>query len=338
MTALKRTTTSASSQAAEVRAALTAVVGDDRVWSDISLAPHTTFRVGGNADWLVEARREGDLVDLLQVAHQFALPVTMLGGGSNVLVADEGVRGVVIRSRYASVFEVSPGIIRASAGASINGLVRWTIHRGLAGLEAWAGTPGTVGGAIHGNAHFQDQAIGDFVSDVGLIRWNGGESGSGIVRTPRAEMEFGYDRSRVQRTGELVAWAEFPVTRAPSGRLRAVARDSLRFRKRTQPLALPSAGCIFQNPDSASGTVPVDVPPTAGALIDGAGLKGHRIGGARVSETHANFIVTESGATARDVRALLHHVQTVVVERYGVTLRLEVVLLGRFDSEGMRTT
>ena len=328
MTALTRTARGASFRV-EVRAALAAVVGDDRVGSDVSLAPHTTFRVGGTADWLVEARKESDLVDLPSVARRFALPVTMLGGGSNVLVADEGVRGVVIRSMLASVVEVSPGIVRASAGVSINGLVRWTIHRGLAGLEAWAGTPGTVGGAIHGNAHFQDQAIGDFVSDVGLIRWRGGESGSGIVRTSRAEMEFGYDRSRVQRTGELVAWAEFPVTHAAVDRLRAVARDSLRFRKRTQPLALPSAGCIFKNPD---------VPPTAGALIDGAGLKGHAIGGARVSETHANFIVTESGATARDVRALLHHVQTVVAVRYGVTLRPEVVLLGQFDSEGMQTS
>ena len=333
MTVSERTVVAASPRAAEMQAALAAVVGGDCVHRDVPIAHHTTFRIGGNADWLVDARREDDLVRLLAVARRFVLPVTMLGGGSNVLVADEGVRGVVIRARHAAVSEVAPGVVRASAGVSINGLVRWTIRRGLAGLEAWAGTPGTVGGAIHGNAHFRSQPIGDLVTDIGLIPRNGADTRAGIVRTPRDAMEFGYDRSRVQRTGELVAWAEFAVSPAPPERLRVVARDSLRFRKRTQPLALPSAGCIFQNPDAAADGVPADLLPTAGALIDGAGLKGWVIGGARVSETHANFIVTQPGAVARDVQRLIERVQRVVAERYGVTLRPEVVLLGQFDAD-----
>ncbi len=334
MTRFRRTV--AAAPPGQVRAALAAVVGDDRVHREEPLAGHTTFRIGGNADWLVDARKQEDLTGLLAVARQFGLPVTMLGGGSNVLVADDGVRGIVVRARYAAISEVAPGVVRASAGVSINGLVRWTIHRGLAGLEAWAGTPGTVGGAIHGNAHFRNQPIGNLVTHIGLIPRNGASAPDGIVRTPRDAMEFGYDRSRVQRTGELVAWAEFAVSPAPPERLREAARESLRFRKRTQPLAQPSAGCIFQNPDATAGDLPDHLPTTAGALIDGAGLKGCAIGRARVSDTHANFIVTRAGAKARDVRDLILRVQHVVAERYGVALRPEVVLVGQFDAEGRR--
>lgn len=319
--------------AVDVHASLAAVVGAARIHRDVCLAPYTTFRVGGRADWLAEARSETELVRLLAAASRLGLPVTMLGGGSNVLVADEGVRGLVIRAWQGAVSEVAPGVVRASAGMTINGLVRWTIRRGLAGLETWAGTPGTVGGAIHGNAHFRNQLIGDVVIDVGLVRAGSARAGAEIRRTPRDAMGFGYDRSRLMRTGEVVVWSEFGVTRAPAERLRAAARDSLRFRKQTQPLALPSAGCIFQNPDPARDPVPVELPPTAGALIDGAGWKGRAIGGARVSETHANFIVTAPGATARDVRVLLDRVQAAVAEQYGVRLRPEVVFLGRSGTD-----
>ncbi|MYD71930.1 MAG: UDP-N-acetylmuramate dehydrogenase [Acidobacteria bacterium] len=337
MTAPPPTGLATSPRAAEVQAALAAIVGHDCVHRDMPLARHTTFRIGGKADWLVDAWREEDLVDVLAVVRRFALPLTMLGGGSNVLVADDGVRGVVVRTRHAAVSEVTPGVIRASAGVSVNRLVRWTIHRGLSGLEAWAGTPGTVGGAIHGNAHFRGQPIGGLVTDVGLIPRSGVDQPGDVVRTPGAAMEFSYDRSRVQRTGELVAWAEFAVSPAPPDRLRAIARESLRFRKRTQPLAQPSAGCIFQNPDVVAEGLEAGQTPYAGALIDGAGLKGCAVGGARVSETHANFIVTEPGAMAVDVRGLIHRVQRAVRERYGVTLRPEVVFLGEFEADWRET-
>lgn len=337
MTVVQRIGLAASPRDAEVQAALAAVVGNGCVQRDVPLARHTTFRIGGTADWLVDALKQDDIVRLLAVAHRFALPVTMLGGGSNVLVADDGVRGIVVRARHAAVSEVKPGVVRAAAGASINGLVRWTIHRGLAGLEAWAGTPGTVGGAIHGNAHFRSQPIGDFVTHVGLIPRDATDPSGAVVRTRRDAMEFRYDRSRVQRTGELVAWAEFAVSPARPEQLRAVARESLRFRKRTQPLAQPSAGCIFQNPDAAEGGLEAGQAPYAGALIDEAGLKGFTVGGARVSETHANFIVTQPGATARDVRGLIRQVQRMVRERYGVDLRPEVVFLGEFDTNRRET-
>jgi UDP-N-acetylmuramate dehydrogenase len=206
---------------------------------------------------------------------------------------------------------------------TINGLVRWTIARGVAGLEAWAGTPGTVGGAIHGNAHFRGEPIGDLVQSVRLL------TPEGTTReVPAGEMGFGYDRSRLQQGGEMLLSASFRVGTGDPARLRETARASLAFRKRTQPLHLPSAGCLFQNPDPARDRLPPDVPWSAGALIDRAGLKGARVGGAVVSAEHANFVVNDGGATAADILDLAEHVVRIVRDRFGVELRREIVTLG----------
>ncbi len=158
--------------------------------------------------------------------------------------------------------------IRAGAGLTINGLVRWTVGQGIAGLEAWAGTPGTVGGAIHGNAHFQGRMIGELVTEVRVVSPQGR-----VLDIPNAGMGFGYDASRLQQTREIALSVAFAVGEGRPEVLRAVARESLAFRKRTQPLDVPSAGCIFQNPDPARDPVPEGIPPSAGALIDRAGLK-----------------------------------------------------------------
>jgi UDP-N-acetylmuramate dehydrogenase len=141
-------------------------------------------------------------------------------------------------------------------------------------------------------------------------------------------MEFGYDRSRLQRTGEIALSADFRVGRGEPAALRATARESLAYRKRTQPLESASAGCIFQNPDPATDVVPHGIPPSAGALVDRAGLKGSRQGGACVSPTHGNFIVNDGSASADDIRRLIDRCRTAVLERFGVALRDEVVYLG----------
>jgi UDP-N-acetylmuramate dehydrogenase len=254
------------------------------------------------------------------------VPVTPLGGGSNVLISDRGVRGVVVRMLLKDIAQTAPDRVRAGSGVTINGLVRWTIAHALAGIEAWAGTPGTVGGAIYGNAHFQGRDIGELVTAVQLLT-PAGE----IVTAPREEMEFAYDTSRLSRTHEFVVWAEFDVAPGAVDQLRARARESLAYRKRTQPLALPSAGCVFQNPDPARETLPAGVPASAGALIDRAGFKGHRIGGAAISPTHANFIVNTGAASAADIRALIVHAEQAVRDRFGVELRREIVLLGEWS-------
>jgi UDP-N-acetylmuramate dehydrogenase len=336
---------------------LTAIAGPAGVKLHTALAPLTTFHVGGPADYLVEARDAHQVVETLAAAREANVAVTVLGGGSNVLIGDRGIRGIVLLARDRSVTREDAQIghdahgrddageardaqaarsapspdaaavlcVRAGAGLTINGLVRWTIGQGLAGLEAWAGTPGTVGGAIYGNAHFQGRNIGDLVREVRLV------SRAGDVRdVPASDMAFGYDTSRLQRSGEVLLSTVFNVTPGEPDALRATARASLAFRKRTQPLDVPSAGCIFQNPDPAREAVPAGIPPSAGALIDRAGLKGSAEGDARVSPAHGNFIVHEGAASAAEIRALIERCKASVSSRFGVHLREEIVYLGEF--------
>ena len=311
---------------ASVDASLAAAFGADRVRASVALAPFTTFRLGGPAEWLLETRNSAELLVALKIAHEGGVAVTILGGGSNVLVADAGVRGLVIRPRGGDVREVDQARVRADAAVTINGLVRWTINHGRAGLEAWAGTPGTVGGAVFGNAHFGGRLIGDIVSEVRLASRDGS-----TIDVAASAMAFGYDRSRLQDTGEILLSAVFRVAPGDPAVLRATARASLAFRKRTQPLDTPSAGCIFRNPEPGHDMVPEGTPWSAGALVDRAGLKGASVGGARVSPTHGNFIVSDGTATAADVRALIDRCRQAVRDQFGVELREEIVYLGNFD-------
>jgi len=302
---------------------LVAAFGADRVSRNAPLAPLTTFKVGGPADWLVDVHHSADLEQALALGREARLPISVLGGGSNVLVSDTGVRGLVVRVHGGDVRQIDASVIRADAGITINGLVRWTVNRGLAGIEAWAGTPGTVGGAVYGNAHFRGRLIEELIVAVRLVTLDG------IMQdVSRADMEFAYDYSRLHRTREIVVSVDFSVSAGEPSALRATARESLAFRKRTQPLESPSAGCIFQNPDPRRERVPEDIPPSAGALVDRAGLKGARQGAARVSTTHANFIVNEGGATARDIRTLIDRCKSEVKAQFGVVLREEIVCLG----------
>jgi len=297
--------------------------GDGRLASEAPLAPLTTFKVGGPAEWLLETRSSEEITKALSIAHANGVRVTLLGGGSNVLVGDRGVRGLVIRPRGGHIEQLDADHVRADAATTINGLVRWTVQRGTAGLEAWAGTPGTVGGAIFGNAHFGGRLIGELVESVRIACADGSTRD-----VPRDEMDFGYDRSRLQKTGEVLLSAVFRVSSGDPAALRDVARQSLAYRKKTQPLDTPSAGCIFQNPERKH--VPPDIPASAGALVDRAGLKGVARGDARVSPTHGNFIVNEGRATAADIRGLIDLCRSRVSERFGVALQEEIVYLGDF--------
>ena len=309
----------------DLAAALRQRLGRERVREHEPLAPLTTLRVGGPADLLAEVRSADEALDVLRLARDGRVPITWLGGGSNLLVGDRGVRGLVIRWHGGEVSSPAGDRVRAEAGVTINGLVRYTIGHGLAGVAEWAGTPGTVGGAVRGNAHFRGRMISETIVSVRVALPDGT-----VVDLPEAEMEFGYDRSRLQRTGEVALAADFRVSAGDSAALRDEARRSLAFRKRTQPLALPSAGCVFQNPDAASARLPEGLPASAGALVDAAGLKGAACGGARVSPVHANFVVNEGGASARDVASLIDRMREAVAERFGVRLEEEIVRVGEF--------
>lgn len=305
--------------------ALASLFGD-RLRTDVPMAPMTTFGIGGPADAFIEVFTIEELSGAVMAARQDGLAVTVLAGGSNVLVSDRGVRGLVVRPRMTRVDRLGDAAVRAEAGATLNGLVRWTILEGLGGLEAWAGTPGTVGGAICGNAHWAGKMIGDLAQTVGLLQPDGT-----VAAVPARDMEFGYDHSRVPRTGEVVVWAAFALTPGQDpAALRGVARAALLLRKRTQPLRMPSAGCVFQNPVAGRDVVPEGIPWSAGALIDRAGLRGRSIGAARVSPVHANFLVNEGGATAQDVRRLMDVCRDEVRRQFGVDLRDEILFLGTF--------
>ena len=309
---------------ADLARQLTTAFGGERVRTHVPLAPFTTFKVGGPADLLFEPRSSDDMIRALVMASDGGVHVTVLGGGSNVLISDGGVRGLVLRPRGGAVTQESPGHVRADAAVTINELVRWTVGRGLAGLEAWAGTPGTVGGGVYGNAHWGGHLLSELIDTVRL--W---QPGGVVIDAPASEMEFAYDRSRLQHSGEVLLSARFIVRAGDPAALRAIARESLAYRKGTQPLHVPSAGCIFQNP-APGESLPDGMPRSAGALVDRAGMKGAREGRAVVSTTHANFIVNEGGATAREIRVLIEACRGAVRARHGVELRDEIAYLGEF--------
>jgi UDP-N-acetylmuramate dehydrogenase len=315
-----------TSRLADLRARLSSAFGAVRVQVNVPLGPFTTFKVGGPADVLFEPRSSDEILGALTMARDAAAPVTVLGGGSNVLIGDWGVHGLVLRPRGGVITQELTNRVRADGAVTINELVRWTVGRGLAGLEAWAGTPGTVGGGVYGNAHWAGRLLSELIESVRL--W---QPGGAVVDVPAEAMGFGYDRSRLQHTGEVLLAASFMVGAGDPPALRAVARESLAYRKRTQPLHVPSAGCIFQNP-APGERLPPDVPRSAGALVDRAGFKGAREGAAAVSPTHANFIVNEGGATAAGIRALIERCRGAVREQFGVELRDEIVCLGEFEA------
>src|SRR5205807_485213 len=201
--------------------------------------------LGGPAEWLIETRGSDEIVTALRLARRLGVDVTVLGGGSNVLVADAGVLGLVIRPRGGEIAHAGVDRVRADSAVTINGLVRWTINHGCAGLEAWAGTPGTVGGAVFGNAHFGGRLIGELVTEVRLASRDGATAD---VRV--AAMAFGYDRSRLQGIGDLLLSAVFRVTareiRTLIERCRVVVRERFNVELRDEIVYLGQ----FDQPDS----------------------------------------------------------------------------------------
>jgi UDP-N-acetylmuramate dehydrogenase len=295
---------------------------------NVALKDLTTFGIGGAADSVLDVSSPDQMVAACARLRAEGTPLTFLGGGSNVLASDLGVRGAVLRFHGGEITRSAPDTVRVEAGVSVNGLVRWCISHGLGGFEAWAGTPGTLGGAVYGNAHFQGRLMSEVMVRACLLSREGAVSVEPVER-----MGFAYDVSRLQTTGEALLWVEIRVEDEDPAVLRATAKASLTFRKRTQPLALRSAGCIFQNPEAERTLLPEGVPCSAGALIDRVGLKGERHGGARVSPVHANFFVNEGGATANDVGWLIDEARRRVKDTFGIELREEIVRLGEFGPE-----
>lgn len=305
---------------ADLRAAL-----GDRVRLNEPLARYTSARLGGPAEYLAIASSAPALAALVRAARSLGFEPTLLGGGSNVLVSDAGVRGLVILNRARAVVvrdQADPPSIWAESGANLGALARQCAARGLAGLE-WAATvPGTVGGAVFGNAGAHG---GDLAGNLVLAEILQREGQ--VERWALADLEYGYRTSRLKRlkaAGQplIVLAAELKLGRGEPAALQARVDEFVNHRKRTQPPGA-SLGSMFKNP-------PGDF---AGRLIEAAGLKGARAGQAQISSQHANFFVNQGEASAADVFALIHRAHAAVLDRFGVDLELEIELVG--DWAGM---
>jgi len=286
---------------------------------DEPMSRHTYLRLGGPAAFLGTPRDPATLDRMLDWAREAELPVRVCGGGSNVLVADEGVRALVLSLRQAcGTLEFTEASVWAGAGVMLPALARQAAERDLGGLEFAIGIPGSVGGALQTNAGIGDgRCIGDLVQSVEVLR-------DGVRQTlARAALWFDYRNSSLREAGDIVLGASLTLVSRPRTEVEAEMRRLLEARQASQPTSQPNAGSVFRNPPS----------DYAGRLIEAVGCKGMQIGGAQVSTLHANFIVQDGTATAADVVELMTTVQRRVREQFGVTLVPEIEWWGRERSD-----
>ena len=285
-----------------------------RARTDEPLAPHTTFRVGGPADVFVEARTIDDLVNFVRLARQHGVSFFILGNGSNLLVRDGGIRGLVIENHCDQhSLDATTAIFTAESGASLPGIANRLARQGWSGLEWAIGVPGTLGGAVVGNAGAHGGSIADNLVAVTILDADGATR-----RLPKTDCAFAYRTSRFKRDArEVVLSAEFALRRDDPPACIARMNAYTEHRRRTQPTE-PSVGSMFKNP-------PGDY---AGRLIEQAGLKGTRVGNVEVSRVHANFFVNRGGATAQDALRLVEIAQRAVREKFGIALELEIQVVG----------
>ena len=309
------------------------------------MARHTNFRIGGPARWYAEVKSEEELVAALEAAKEADVPMFVLGGGSNTLFADEGFPGLVLQMAMRKT-EIVGTTVMAEAGALMAGLARATADAGLAGLEWAISLPGTVGGAVRGNAGCFGGETKDRLTSVRMLisETVATATKSKIKEVPASELAMGYRHSAIKHSHDIVLSATFELVDGDPEGLKKRRADILAKRKASQPLYAGSAGCLFKNVELDSedlmqrANALSDIPGakemiashrvSAGWLIDKAGMKGERVGDAQVSESHGNFIVNLGGAKAADVRALSGRVKRAVRDRFGIPLEEEVQWVG----------
>ncbi|NQT49197.1 UDP-N-acetylmuramate dehydrogenase [Candidatus Kuenenbacteria bacterium] len=296
------------------------------------LAKYTTFKIGGPAKFFVKVNNKVDLFQAVKAADEFKLPYFIKGGGSNILVSDNGFDGLVIKLESTEP-EIKENQVTVFAGSSLGGFINKTVQSGLGGLEFAANIPGTVGGAIYGNAGAYGKGVGDFVESVEIICQDDHEINLKILT--KEECGFGYRDSIFKKNKNwIIAEIKFGLEKDEnaSEKLEQIKKE-WQERLAKQPLDCPSAGCSFKNfiytPElekyqewEIKGKLP------AGKFIDEAGLKGKKLGGAMISDKHANFILNFDHATAKDVKDLIELVQKTVKDKFGVELEEEVQYVG----------
>ncbi len=311
-------------------------LGRERLKFDEPLSKHTYFKLGGPADLLYEAKTIDELISSVQSAILYKVPYLIIGGGSNILVSDSGFRGLVIKNKTLSIqlkgfaggvekgkLDLKEAIVQADSGVPANLLIRYTLDQGLAGLENMLGLPGTVGGAVYNNSHHLNKLWGDHIIEVQALDLEGK-----IKKYTQKECQFDYDYSIFHKTKEVILSASFQLKREDKDILWAIANEAVKRRASTQPLGIPSSGCMFKNIPLADQMRLGLSTLSIGYLIDKVGLKGLQIGGASVSQIHANFIVNDGTATSQDVFDLGILIKSKIKEKFGVDLVEEVIIIG----------
>jgi UDP-N-acetylmuramate dehydrogenase len=315
------------------------------------MAPYTTFRIGGPAKFFCEAKDEDEIVEALEFAKEKNLPIFILGGGSNILVSDKGFDGMILKISNFK-FQISNSSITCDSGCLLSKIVSESVKSGLSGLEWAAGIPGTIGGAVRGNAGAYGGTIGDSVDSVKILEvpnfskarlFPSKSSTLGIPQSQAFESKdckFGYRDSIFKQNPNLIILAvKLKLKKSDKAESEKKIKEILTLRKEKQPMEFPSPGSFFKNPviedknliqqfETDSGAKLRDDKIPAPWLIEEAGLKGKKIGGAMVSEKHANFIVNTGNATAEDVIMLAAIIKTRVRNKFGIQLQEEVQMVG----------
>lgn len=305
------------------------------------LAPYTTFKIGGPADLFIDVKTKEELVEAVEFARICNVPIFILGGGTNILIGDKGIRGLVIKNSTSKILirgmKGSAGqgsstrvvFVEADSGVPLNKLVRTTVDEGLAGLEMHLGLPGTVGGAVYMNSKWMhpEGYVGDAVYQAEILTQAGLRK---IV--PQTYFQFAYDTSYLQKTHDIVLSVVFSLQAAEKNHLWNISNESISYRRLSQPQGVKSAGCTFRN-ISLSQVLSLGLPgqaTSAGFLVDHAGLKGLKVNDAQISPMHANFIINTGQASASDVVQLITRAQDQVKRQFGVILEEEIVRVGEF--------
>jgi UDP-N-acetylmuramate dehydrogenase len=287
----------------------------EAVLFDEPMKNHTSFKIGGPADALVCAQSEDEIQSVLELCRMESVPCMVMGNGSNMLVSDKGIEGVVIKIGESMSAVSAEGVqVTAQAGVLLSKLANTVCKKGLSGLEFAAGIPGALGGALYMNAGAYGGEMKDVVRSVRYINEKGN-----ICTAEGGELDFGYRHSMFSERGCVILSCIMELSEDNEEDIRARAAEFNRRRAEKQPLSMPSAGSTFKRPEGYF----------AGKLIEDAGLKGYAVGGAQVSEKHSGFVVNTGGATAQDVLDLIEYIQKTVYDKFNVSLETEVRLIGR---------
>ena len=300
----------------EIRKMFCDLLGEDRVFTEEAMSQHTTFKIGGPADYFLMPDKGEDVGRVIKICKEKEIPYFILGNGSNLLVGDGGYRGAVIQiNRNMSSVTVEGNEITAQAGALLSAVAAAAKNASLTGFEFAGGIPGTIGGAVVMNAGAYGGEMKDVLTEVTVMNAEGD-----IFTLPTEELELGYRTSIIKTAGYIVLEAKIRLKEGDPEVIRETMKDLTIRRTTKQPLEYPSAGSTFKRPEGYF----------AGKLIMDSGLAGYQVGGAQVSEKHCGFVINAGDATARDVRTLMDNVRDIVYKKYGVTLEPEVKFLGEF--------